>query len=269
MREERVQGVLPSYRNPPVTEVVAGVMFEQAISGFFVPHIGLFWNRVIREFPEAQHFNPLAPVGGEPRWLDGVTGLPLPRVWLISQAKTEVIQLQGDCFYFNWRKLKDADLYPRFERVLSGFDTHLADFVAFLREHRLPEPKPQYCELTYVNHVPHGEAWKSMRDVEHILKDFCWSDTGRFFSTPKAISWTSTFDMREDSGTLTAKFSQVKRIPEMKPMLRLELTARGKGKATSLNELRPWFDIAHEAIVVGFTDLTTPEAQEKLWEREQ
>lgn len=260
---------LPSYRKPPVTEVVAGVMFDQAIPGFLVPHIGLYWNRVIRDFPEAQHFTPLMPIGKEPRWLDPFTGLPLPRVWLVSPEKTTLIQIQGDCFFFNWRKLADSDVYPRYPAIVGAFEKYVSGFVAFLKEHGLPEPKTSYCELTYTNHIPQGEAWASMSDVDQIIRDFRWGHADRFFTMPKGLSWTSTFDLRDQAGTLAAKFSQVKRIPELTPMLRLELTARGGDKLSPLEGLRPWFDIAHEAIVMGFTDLTTPEAQDRLWERER
>src|SRR4051812_4830260 len=95
---------LPSFRTPPVAEVVAGAIFDVSIPGFLIPHVGLFWQRIKNEFPETQHFMPLIPPTGEPKWVDSSLGVPLPRVWFLSKTKQNIIQLQGDCFFYNWRK---------------------------------------------------------------------------------------------------------------------------------------------------------------------
>ena len=39
------------------------------------------------------------------------------------------------------------------------------------------------------------------------------------------------------------------------------------GETTIENAIHEWYDVAHEWIVRGFTDLTTPEIQ-RVWERE-
>ena len=52
------------------------------------------------------------------------------------------------------------------------------------------------------------------------------------------------------------------------PLLVLEIKTRGIGESTTKEAIREWFDVAHEWIVRGFTDLTTPEIQ-KIWEREE
>lgn len=249
-----------------------GVLFDHAISEFLITHVGLFWKKVIGDFPLAQHAAPLVGIGGEPRWLDGVSGLPLPRVWLLSTAKTELLQLQGDCFYFNWRKLNDDDIYPRYTTILVAFNRWLSLFTEFLSEQGLPEPKAGQCELSYINHIPQGVAWKSLSDTEKIFPDFQWRPEGetgqRFLERPKGISWTSTFALPEEMGTLTARLVQVKRLTDSTQALRLEMSAKGIGATTSLRDLASWFDVAHESIVYGFTDLTTVEAQTNLWERE-
>jgi hypothetical protein len=82
------------------------------------------------------------------------------------------------------------------------------------------------------------------------------------------MNWTATFPLPGDNGTLTAQLLQVVRRSDAAPALRLDLTARGLGKLKSLNELRPWFEVARERIVTGFADLTTEEAQVNLWGRE-
>jgi len=49
--------------------------------------------------------------------------------------------------------------------------------------------------------------------------------------------------------------------------LLLELKATGPSSSTDKKAMLDWFDLAHEWIVRGFTDLTAAEAH-KLWERE-
>ena len=257
---------MPSYRNPPVSEVVIGLYFEP-IKEFLVPHIGLFWDRIRSEFPTCEHQIPLA-FGTEPRWVDSATGLPLPRVWFEGKEKTFVVQLQGDCFFVNWRKTSDDQRYPRFPLIIETYERYFGIFVEFLRANGLPEPKPLNCELTYVNFVRQGEGWSSASDISTMFKDFSWTQGKRFLPSPKAISWSSQFQLPSNSGLLTAKLSQVTRISDASLALRLEMVARGIGESKSLSDLRSWYDLAHEWIVEGFSDLTNSDAQKTLWERE-
>lgn len=258
---------LPSYKRPPVSEVAVGLFFEP-IHGFLLPHTGLFWAVVKGDFPVAEHAPTLMQPGVPIAWKDG-TGFPLPRIWLKSEDNRNLLQLQGNCFFYNWRRISDEDEYPRYPAIIDRFERNLYSFLAQLREIGLSEPKPLSCELAYINHIPQGMGWNSPDDIRQILRDFCWSsDAGRFFRTPTSLSWSSTFPLPEGNGQLTTNLSQVRRLTEQPPSLQLELTARGLGKARNVWETRPWFDLAREHIVRGFADLTTPDAQKTLWGRE-
>lgn len=257
---------LPEYRRPPVTEVVVGVYFESAIPEFRMPHTGLYWHGVRADFPHLQHAGPVSP-GAELRWLDEITGLPMPRVWLLSKDKTNVIQLQADCFFFNWRKQDPAQEYPRYKRVMTDFEKQRDAFLAFLADNGFPEPKPMLCELTYVNQIAQGEGWRTIDDLNSIFKDFCWSKDKETFPTPRSLSWSCTFDLPEKNGKLVARLAQATRLNDPTVVLRLDITCKGIGTLKSMRETRRWFELAHEWIVRGFADLTTLDAQKKLWER--
>ena len=260
---------LPSYRRPPVSEVAAGILFSDSIPGFQIPHIGKFWEKVKDEFPQSEHFTPIIVPGLLPKWLDSATGFPLPRIWLLSAKKDSLIQLQGDCFFFNWRKSADTDVYPRYPAIIARFEDLLNRYLEFLKEANLPAPEPRACELSYINHIPQGAWWKTVEDLGRILRDFCWcKDDGRFLPIPKNATWAATFDLPEKAGTLTARLNQITRISDSLPAIRLDLTAQGIGENKSIGGLRPWFDLSRDSIVRGFTDLTTPWAQKELWERE-
>ena len=55
---------LPSYKRPPVDEVVCGFRFER-LRGLKVPHIGLLWEKFRNEYPTVQHAIPIASDVGE------------------------------------------------------------------------------------------------------------------------------------------------------------------------------------------------------------
>jgi hypothetical protein len=70
-------------------------------------------------------------------------------------------------------------------------------------------------------------------------------------------------------GHLTANLRKAIRTDDKIPLFVLNITARAVGElATDKKTIREWFDVAHEFIVRGFTDLTTREVQRSVWERE-
>jgi len=260
---------LPSFKKPPVTEVACGIKFEP-LRQFLLPHIGLFWEQIRREFPEFQNAIPLLPGSMPQNWsVESLMGIFTPRAWFISSDKQRLVQLQADCLYYNWRRIAESDVYPRFPAVISSFDGIRSQFTKFLEQNNLPAPVPLSGELTYVNHIPREDGWKSMEDVAAVFRDFCWNATkGRFLPPPRNIGWNTVFELPNDAGTLNVSFLQVNRIPDQAPVLRLDISARGAIKDKSPQDIRAWFELAHEWIVQGFVDLTRPEIQKKVWERE-
>jgi len=256
---------LPSFDRPPVTEVVCGFVFEP-LQGFLLPHAGVYWEAIRREFPECAHAAPLG-IDGSPGWQDEATGLPLPRLWFISEDKRELLQLQGDCFYFNWRRRDEHDVYPRFSAVFDGFKQQLAVFLRFLEEQKLPAPVITGCDLTYVNHIPQDVGWNSVEDLSAVFRDFRWeSDTSRFLPTPRAVSWSNQFVIPE-GGILTSNGSIVKRVRDQLPVVKFEMQAKVKTNGGAPDAHLGWFDVAHKWIVNGFVDLTRSEIQQKAWRR--
>jgi uncharacterized protein (TIGR04255 family) len=261
-----MKSALPDYQNPPVTEVVLGAYFDSPLPEFRIPHTGLFWHRIRDKFPHVQHAGPVTP-SGDIRWMDEITGIPMPRVWFLSEDKSNIVQLQGDCFFYNWRKQGPDQTYPRYRTLIEEYEKQRDGFLEFLKDSRFPEPKPMTFELTYVNHIPRGQGWQTIDDLASIFKDFSWSKDKEMFPIPKSLSWSCTFDLPENGGTLAARMTQVTRVNDPAVILRLDMVCKGLGNVTSLRESRPWFELAHEWIVRGFSDLTTASAQKELWKR--
>ena len=258
-------GALPSYKNPPVNEVVCGMRFDTP-DRLRIPHIGVLWDKFRTDYPIIQHAPPIASVKGE-ILIDEVTGLPLQRVWFINKTDDQLIQFQFDRFYFNWRRRRSD--YPRYAHVIKNFEDLLNTIRNFFSEFELGELKPIEYELSYINHIPKGQGWNKIDDLPKIFSDFVWKQTKeRFLPNPEKIAWQTEFPMPEKMGHLIINLKQATRTEDKVTLLVLELKTRGIGKSASKEAIREWFDLAHEWIVRGFTDLTTPEIQ-KIWEREE
>ncbi len=256
---------LPSYKKPPVNEVVCGMRFQD-LDKLRIPHIGLLWDKFRADYPNIQHAPPIASVQGE-ILIDGASGIPLPRVWFINKLDDQLVQFQFDRFYFNWRR-KESD-YPRYNHVIKNFESVRNTIEKFFVKFELGELKPIECELTYINHIPKGQGWNTIDDLPKIFLDFAWKQTNdRFLPNPEKVSWNTEFPLQDEKGYLTVHLKQAIRTEDKAPLLVLELKTRGIGKSTTKEAIREWFDVAHEWIVRGFTDLTTPEIQ-KFWERKE
>jgi len=256
---------LPSYRKPPVDEIVCGVRFEP-LPELKVPHIGLLWEKFRQEYPVLQHAAPI--VTGSSLPVDETTGFPLPRIWFISKADNELVQFQLDCFYYNWRQRGDD--YPRYPSIIQKFEKAKSQLDAFTNELELGTIVPLECELTYINHIPIGQGWESIDDLPKVIRDFTWQKGKRnFLPNPANVAWQVRFELPDRKGSLNVKLNQAKRKADGVPSLILEVAAKGLGEEKTGKAIRDWFDLAHEWIVRGFTDLTTKEIQENIWERER
>jgi uncharacterized protein (TIGR04255 family) len=256
---------LPSYRTPPVDEVACGVRFKP-LPGLKLPHLGLLWQKFREDFPVAQHAIPIAADGSFP--IDESTGLPIPRIWFVSKADDELIQFQLDRFYFNWRHR--ADQYPRYTYIIKKFEEAKNRLDAFTKELQLGEISPIECELTYINHIPKSQGWQSIDDLSNVLRDLTWKpERHEFLPKPVNLAWQVRFELPEGRGFLNVKLNQGTRKFDRAPGLILELAARGSAVEGTATRIRDWYDLAHEWIVRGFTDLTAKPIQERFWEREK
>jgi uncharacterized protein (TIGR04255 family) len=258
-------GTYPSYKNPPVNEVFCGLRFH-ASDELRIPHIGLLWDKFRHDYPVIQHAPPIAPVKGE-ILLDAESGLPLPRVWFINKSDDQLIQFQNDRFYFNWRYRQSN--YPRYNYVIEKFENELSIIKDFFCKFNLGEFKPIEYELCYINNIPKGKGWETIEDLPKIFSDFVWTQKkGRFLPNPELFAWQARFPLPANNGNLNVKLNNAIQTKGKVPLLVLELKTVGIGESQNPKAIREWFDLAHEWIVRGFTDLTTPYIQ-KIWEREK
>lgn len=264
--------ILPEYKNPPVDEVVCGILFEP-IKDFLLPHFGLLWEKFRREYPRCQEVAPLMPViegsAELPPQEIVISEVPLPRVWFLHDDG-RIIQVQRDRFLHNWRKLKPTDEYPRYRTVFQMFQSHFSTFQEFLNAHQLGLVIPRQYEMTYVNIIPQGEGWETVEDIPKVFPDFSWrSRKERFLPNPVGINWQTSFPLPERAGRLRMNIQTARRLNNSRRLFRFEITARGIGTDTSLSAMQGWFDLAHEWIVHGFADYTGMQIQRDVWRRKE
>lgn len=248
------------YRQPPVVEVVTGLVFEP-ISELTIGHYGRFWQLLAEEFPQAKHAFPIGlgeTVPSEPFFI--------PRLWLINRNQDALLQLQANRFYFNWREGPNRSKYTSYTVIYPQFVQYWKRFLQFLRDANVPQPPILKCELTYINHLPTSAGWTSMTDVGNVVTPLAWAggNTG-FLPTPKTVTWNASFDLPDSKGSLTVKMKPAYRGQEKELILVLELAATGATPETSDQGLEAWFETAHEWIVKGFEDMTDPKVQRSVW----
>jgi uncharacterized protein (TIGR04255 family) len=194
--------------------------------------------------------------------------LPLPRIWFINEKKNGLVQLQNNRFLYNWRKMQEEEAYPRYRAVIDTFKKNLTLFQEFLEEEGLGSLSPIECELTYINHILKGEGWESVADIHDILPDLDWrSESERFLPEPLHLGWQASFALPEDKGRLHAKLERAFRKIDNLPVFILELSAHGLGSNKSSDAIWDWFEVAHQWIVCGFSDLTSTKIQTGIWGR--
>lgn len=265
---------LPEFEKPPVIEVVCGMMFKP-LTAILAPHLGLLWGKFQAEYPRCQEVAPLAPVVERfdetaPIQIELTDTPPLPRIWFIHANETGIVQVQRDRFLHNWKKVRADDEYPRYRTVIQMFRERLDVFEAFVREHDLGSLEPRQYELTYVNHIPQGHGWRALSDLARVFPDIAWRDKkGRFLASAEALHVRMSFILPDRSGRLHAAIRTALRRQDNLPMLLLEMTARGMPKDQSRDAMWAWFNLAHEWIVRGFTDLTGEEMHSLVWKRSQ
>ncbi|KPJ58593.1 MAG: hypothetical protein AMJ42_02985 [Deltaproteobacteria bacterium DG_8] len=264
---------LVNYQNPPVIEVVCGILFKPIVD-LLAPHLGLLWERFRSQYPNSREVPPLAPIierfDGERQVKFELTDVPpLPRIWFIHSNGNGIIQVQRDRFLHNWRKVRPDDEYPRYHKVIKMFRNHFSVFESFLQEYNFDKIAPLQYEMTYINHIPQGQGWETISEIGELFPDFTFrSDQKRFLSQPEEVNWRTSFVLPDQAGRLHATIRQAIEKKSNRPILLLELTVRGIGSDRSPEGMWKWFDLAREWIVYGFADLTGEEVQKKIWKLE-
>jgi uncharacterized protein (TIGR04255 family) len=256
-----------NFKSPPVVEVVCGVLFAP-LADFKVPHFGRYWERIRDNFSRVDERSPIIrhPAG---TILQDEVFLP-QRVWYFTEDDHRLIQLQRDRFNFNWKRATSDEIeYYRFANIFPEFLKQFQGFENFIREADLGKIEVQMFELTYVNHIEKESAEAVGLDLADVLVDHVRDrDRKRFLPEPRDFNWTTRYAFPDSAGHLNVTAGTAQRPSDRATVLRLDLAAVGALDDKSHDGMQRWFDLAHDWIVNGFVDITSPKMQDEIWQRE-
>jgi uncharacterized protein (TIGR04255 family) len=265
-----VKRQLPEYEHPPIGEVIFGIQFA-SLTNMKPPYVGLFWDRLGRkEYPELEQRPPLPHTieNGiskvqQPVLIESSLDFPpLSRCFFVSPDRNHLVQMQVDRLLQNWRKLKPKDDYPRYAKLFPQFIKTVAKLAEFIKDEKLGVMQSDQFELTYINHIPKGQGWETLDDVPRVFPQIATGLGGKLLKNPESISCGRAFQLPDGMGRLHVLMQLAIAKDTSEPLLLLTLTARGHHA-----DMARWFDTAHAWIVNGFTELTGPEIQKKVWGR--
>jgi uncharacterized protein (TIGR04255 family) len=270
---------LPDFEDPPLVEVALSVQFSE-LRAYRTVHAGILWAQKLREaYPKFAEHPPLNPTfeafgpksPAESRFeFKQLAGPPVPRLWFLNADESELIQFQADRLVHNWRKTGLAGDYPRYESLKDRFFEELDDINRFFQDENIGKIEPNQCEVTYVNAIRLEDGTDIRLQPEIALRNWCAVELGDAdpVATLPQIE-NATFSVRyviQSNGEPIGRLHVSAQPADGKPALRLDLTARGAPSDPSFAAVASFLDQGREAVVRGFTALTTPEMH-RLWRR--
>ncbi len=268
MLKERAQSMESSHRiadfeNPPVVETVLGVFFAP-LSGYGPLHQGIFWERVRSRYPRYE----LMPAIGEVEVRLGPQGLQAspPRSLLIDGSNAQLVQLQSNAFLRNWRKVPGVPGYIHYDVMRPSFERDWTEFLNFLGDERVGSPELFEGHVSYINQFVRGFEWESYDDFRRILTGLAPFHRSEIISNLKLLSFHEVYELKDGSGRLEVTAQPAIRPVDGKEILQLTITAAGKPRSNSTNDVMAWLDSGHAAVVGTFVEVTSDEAH-KMWGR--
>jgi uncharacterized protein (TIGR04255 family) len=259
----------PSFKNPPVIETIAGIQFAP-LQEWTVPHFGLYWSQVRRQFQRVEVHPPVAPeIDGSGTIRIALVEQPNVRCWYIGPRPTELVQVQQDRFLVNWRQLTDSDAYPHYiDRTRPLFVEQLSAFLAFLKQESISDPQIIRCELTYVNHIIKGNGWEVAADWDKVFT-VCGDLRGEdFLPAPESRRFALNYPMPSGNGSIDVDAARAIRKRDAKDVIQFTIKAKGRPESSTADDIYKWMDNAHDWVVKSFAELTTKEMHDR-WERIQ
>lgn len=268
----------PEFDDPPVVETVVGIHF-QPLPRFDVAQRVFFWNGLRDAFPNLEEKPPaeqIREVIGDPSALPGVQvrwqltdALPSPRLWAKSTDGRHTIQIQQDALLVNWERDPAATTpYWPYTKRRKDLADKLSALDAFAQAAKIGEIRPTTCFASYINHIEFDRPDEFPAVLARSLTMWRNETSDGWLPPVEQANLHLTFLLPEQRGRLHVNIAPGFRLTDRKPILRIDLTARGTLREQSIEAALSWTDLGHEWIVRGFTSLTTPEMH-RIWGRKQ
>jgi uncharacterized protein (TIGR04255 family) len=268
---------LPDFDSPPVTEVALSVQFA-SLPLFRSVHVGLYWREIRNEYPVVSEQAPIAPAFET----FGVAPVPVPsfrvqttlvppmtRHWFETTNGEHLVQLQHDRILHNWRKRSPEMEYPRYESLCAKFTDELGKLATLFRQEGLGEIRPNQCEVTYINTITLTGGETPHEHLAQITPLWTGDLSEPSPGSPEITTIQTRFVLRKDHtpfGRVYVTFTPAFRAIDHKPVVQLEITARGKPDQESIAAAFSLLDEERDVVVRTFASVTT-RLMHKEWGR--
>ena len=258
-------------------EVACSIQFEP-IDELHAGRLGSLWEEYRDRYPQVEQQAPLSATREQfeltpMRISFSMKGaFPMPRLWFLNDDGTRLVQVQHDHFAVNWRKLDKDVEYPRYDSIRDTLVQEFERFREFLEdEHLAPTPIIQ-TELTYVNHIDARDKDANRKPLSEIVRIWTGETPRGKLPEFEEASFHARFIMHDGydkpTGRLHINLEPQSFVRDNAPVYALTLIARGAPPSPDFEGALTSLDRGHEAIVEGFTAITT-EQMHAIWERHQ
>jgi uncharacterized protein (TIGR04255 family) len=267
---------LPTFRHPPVTEVVLSIQFAACPSLRSV-HAGLYWEKIRSDYPRVSEQVAIAPVfetfGGRPPstpsfQVQTLLAPPMPRHWFESETGEHLVQLQPDRILHNWRQQASLE-YPRFEAIRPKFAAEVAELEAFFGEEKIGIIQPNQCEVTYINTIALPDGANPHENLKVITPLWSGDSSDRYLPELETATIRTAYVLKRNGapyGRVYVNFVPAFRVADASPVVQLEITARGRPAADTVPAAFDLLNEEHEVVVRTFAAVTSP-TMHKQWGR--
>lgn len=259
--------VLPKFDKPPAVETMMGFHFVD-LPGWTPIHLGLFYAELRKDYPLIQ----MLPSIFDPSTQRGLfLGSPPLRAAFVNESNSQLVQVQSSLFFRNWRRTQGASSYNHYADLKPLFLHDWEQFVAFLSRMGISQPRILQVEVNYVNQLERGRDWNSYPDLAKILKPFAaraeTESHGRHYSfLPGAATLFMQlgYTLPDLGVSLQVQANAAIRQPDGAEVIQLSISAKSSLEVQTSDDLSSTLDNCHDAVILGFEDLTTEYAH-SLW----
>lgn len=257
---------LADFRQPPVAETSLGLYFP-ALSAWSFVHFGALWEKFKDKYPKPEYRPPIQMPTQPQQVLMQVLAdfgkFPI-RTCFVDNSSTQLVQVQSDCFFHNWRKTAETPQYQHYENIRPTFVQDWETFCKFLEENSFQRPQISRCEMTYFNHLVRGEDWQSISELPSMFPAWQVSGTSEPLSKVEMVNLSVWYE--HSGGKVQVSLSPGIRQTDGKEVIQLTVTATATPAGSTDEELFNCLDTCHETAVVSFLKLTSEPLQKK-WGR--
>lgn len=267
---------LPTFRKPPVVEVALAVQWEAPRLDAL--QIATFGHAVHDDYPIREEQVARPPMQEEfgiperalPFQLEVLDRPPSQRFWFLTKDGSRLIQLQADLVAVNWRRTLEGGEYPRYPALREEARDSLERIQALLKDEEAAPLKPNWCEVTYINHIAPSSEENERPPLHRVLVGVAPSQSS-VLASPEDRQLIERFVIRdgdEPAGRVHVSALPAFRTEDRTPIYVLTLTARLRARATDVEGALTALDRGRELLDHAFVEMTTPEMHQR-WELQE